>query len=81
LLCPSFFLLDVNQYGRYGKMRAEEDAKRYLRQKEELEKQKEELRNELITLRVEKREVKEEMKSDAGQGQTQHCLDFSFGAE
>ncbi|XP_072231414.1 actin filament-associated protein 1-like 1b [Leuresthes tenuis] len=59
---------NVNQYGRYGKMRAEEDAKRYLRQKEELEKQKEALRNELITLRVEKREVKEEMKSDAGQG-------------
>ncbi|CAN9501493.1 unnamed protein product [Ophioblennius macclurei] len=49
---------NVNQYGRYGKTRAEEDARRYLRQKEELEKQKEELRNELIFLRREKKEVK-----------------------
>uniref|UniRef100_A0A1A7X665 Actin filament-associated protein 1-like 1 n=1 Tax=Iconisemion striatum TaxID=60296 RepID=A0A1A7X665_9TELE len=59
---------NVNQYGRYGKTRAEEDARRYLRQKEELEKQKEELRNALISLRREKREVKEEMKSAAGHG-------------
>uniref|UniRef100_A0A3Q2Q1P1 Actin filament-associated protein 1-like 1 n=2 Tax=Fundulus heteroclitus TaxID=8078 RepID=A0A3Q2Q1P1_FUNHE len=57
---------NVNQYGRYGKMRAEEDARRYLRQKEELEKQKEELRNALISLRKEKKEVKEQMKSDTG---------------
>uniref|UniRef100_A0A3B5LA15 Actin filament-associated protein 1-like 1 n=1 Tax=Xiphophorus couchianus TaxID=32473 RepID=A0A3B5LA15_9TELE len=56
---------NVNPYGRYGKMRAEEDARRYLRQKEELEKQKEELRNTLISLRREKKEVKEQMKSDA----------------
>ncbi|XP_028277020.1 actin filament-associated protein 1-like 1 [Parambassis ranga] len=58
---------NVNQYARYGKTRAEEDARCYLRQKEELEKKKEELRNALISLRKEKREVKEEMKSDAGQ--------------
>ncbi|KAF7206264.1 actin filament-associated protein 1-like 1b [Nothobranchius furzeri] len=57
---------NVNQYGRYGKTRAEEDARRYLRQKEELEKQKEELRNALISLRREKREIKEEMKSATG---------------
>ncbi|XP_008425722.1 actin filament-associated protein 1-like 1 [Poecilia reticulata] len=57
---------NVNPYGRYGKMRAEEDARRYLRQKEELEKQKEELRNTLISLRREKKEVKEQMKSDTG---------------
>ncbi|XP_029957435.1 actin filament-associated protein 1-like 1b [Salarias fasciatus] len=55
---------NVNQYGRYGKTRAEEDARRYLRQKEELEKQKEELRNELIALRREKKEV----KSSTGHG-------------
>lgn len=65
LLC---FPLDVNQYGRYGKTRAEEDARRYLTQKEELEKQKEALRSELISLRREKKEVKEEMKSGTGQG-------------
>lgn len=57
----------MNPYGRYGKMRAEEDARRYLRQKEELEKQKEELRNALIALRREKREVKEELKCAPGQ--------------
>lgn len=66
------FLLDVNQYARYGKTRAEEDARRYLTQKEELEKQKEELRNALISLRKEKKEVKEEMKGVAGQRQIMH---------
>ncbi|XP_017276841.1 actin filament-associated protein 1-like 1 isoform X2 [Kryptolebias marmoratus] len=59
---------NVNQYGRYGKTRAEEDARRYLRQKEELEKQKEELRNALISLRREKKVVKEEMKSETAHG-------------
>lgn len=80
LLCPiailSCFLLDVNQYGRYGKTRAEEDARRYLTQKEELEKQKEELRNALISLRREKKELKEEMKSGTGQGQSTHTALF-----
>ncbi|KAA8586764.1 hypothetical protein FQN60_000600 [Etheostoma spectabile] len=57
---------NVNQYGRYGKTRAEEDARRYLTQKEELEKQKEELRHALISFRREKKEVKEEMKSVTG---------------
>uniref|UniRef100_A0A8D3CMY3 Actin filament-associated protein 1-like 1 n=1 Tax=Scophthalmus maximus TaxID=52904 RepID=A0A8D3CMY3_SCOMX len=56
----------VNQYARYGKTRAEEDARRYLKEKEELEKQKEELRSALISLRREKKVVKE-MKSDTGQ--------------
>uniref|UniRef100_A0A8C4DJC8 Actin filament-associated protein 1-like 1 n=1 Tax=Dicentrarchus labrax TaxID=13489 RepID=A0A8C4DJC8_DICLA len=64
----------VNQYARYGKTRAEEDARRYLTQKEELEKQKEELRNVLISLRREKKEVKEEMKSVTGQRQITHRL-------
>ncbi|XP_061595517.1 actin filament-associated protein 1-like 1 isoform X2 [Cololabis saira] len=57
---------NVNQYGRYGKTRAEEDARRYLQQKEELEKQKDELRNSLISLRREKKGVKEEMKTGTG---------------
>lgn len=59
---------NVNQYARYGKTRAEEDARRYLIQKEELEKQKEELRQALISLRREKKEVKEEMKTVTGHG-------------
>ncbi|XP_039634414.1 actin filament-associated protein 1-like 1 isoform X2 [Perca fluviatilis] len=59
---------NVIQYGRYGKTRAEEDARRYLTQKEELEKQKEELRHALISFRREKKDVKEEMKSVTGHG-------------
>lgn len=66
------FLLDVNPYGRYGKTRAEEDARRYLTQKEELEKQKENLRNALISLRREKKEVKEKITSSTGQCQSTH---------
>ncbi|XP_056899394.1 actin filament-associated protein 1-like 1 isoform X2 [Takifugu flavidus] len=57
---------NANQYGRYGKTRAEEDAKRYLKEKEELEKKKEEIRNALLTLRQEKRELKEEIKTASG---------------
>uniref|UniRef100_A0A8C2WTB1 Actin filament-associated protein 1-like 1 n=1 Tax=Cyclopterus lumpus TaxID=8103 RepID=A0A8C2WTB1_CYCLU len=63
------------QYGRYGKTRAEEDARRYMAQKEELEKQKEELRHALISLRREKKEVKEEM-SVTGQRQILHTALF-----
>lgn len=59
--------VDVNHYARYGKTRAEEDARRYLQQKEELEEQKKELRSTLISLRREKREVKEEMKNRTGE--------------
>ncbi|CAG11747.1 unnamed protein product, partial [Tetraodon nigroviridis] len=57
---------NVNHYARYGKTRAEEDARRYLQQKEELEEQKKELRTALISLRRDKRDVKEEMKNGAG---------------
>ncbi|XP_066505563.1 actin filament-associated protein 1-like 1 isoform X2 [Hoplias malabaricus] len=53
---------NANQYGRYGKTRAEEDARRYLREKEELEKERDGIRNSLVTLRKEKREAKEKMK-------------------
>ncbi|XP_040908376.1 actin filament-associated protein 1-like 1 [Toxotes jaculatrix] len=67
---------NVNQYGRYGKTRAEEDARRYLTQKEELEKQKEELRNALISFRREKKEVKEEMKSGTGHGVEQRLAEL-----
>ncbi|MGH0158471.1 UNVERIFIED_CONTAM: hypothetical protein FKN15_039507 [Acipenser sinensis] len=56
---------NANQY-KYGKTRAEEDAKRYLSEKEKLEKQKEVIRNELVVLRKERREVKEALKSTTG---------------
>ncbi|XP_026184224.1 actin filament-associated protein 1-like 1b [Mastacembelus armatus] len=69
---------NVNQYGRYGKTRAEEDARRYLTQKEELEKQKEELRSALISIRREKKEVKEEMKSGGGQGVEQRLAELEM---
>ncbi|XP_047441451.1 actin filament-associated protein 1-like 1 isoform X2 [Mugil cephalus] len=54
---------NANQYGRYGKTRAEEDAKRYLKEKEELEREKVGIRDALVTLRQEKRELKEELKT------------------
>ncbi|XP_047209703.1 actin filament-associated protein 1-like 1 isoform X4 [Girardinichthys multiradiatus] len=53
---------NTNPYGRYGKTRAEEDAKRYLREKEELETERDGIRNALVTLRQQKRELKEELK-------------------
>lgn len=52
-----------NPYGRYGKTRAEEDAKRYLKEKEELEREKDGIRNALVALRQEKRELKDELKT------------------
>ncbi|XP_026213196.1 actin filament-associated protein 1-like 1 isoform X3 [Anabas testudineus] len=54
---------NANQYGRYGKTRAEEDAKRYLKEKEELERERDGIRNALVTLRKEKRQLKEELKT------------------
>ncbi|XP_055980443.1 actin filament-associated protein 1-like 1 [Sorex fumeus] len=58
----------ANQY-KYGKNRAEEDARRYLVEKEKLEKEKETLRTELTALRLEKREVKEAIRSNPGEKQ------------
>ncbi|XP_021571392.1 actin filament-associated protein 1-like 1 [Carlito syrichta] len=55
----------ANQY-KYGKNRAEEDARRYLVEKEKLEKEKEMIRTELLALRQEKRELKEAIRSDPG---------------
>ncbi|XP_030637157.1 actin filament-associated protein 1-like 1b isoform X2 [Chanos chanos] len=59
----------VNQYGKYGKTRAEEDARKYLSEKEELEKEKEVIKNALLSLRKEKRDVKEELKNATGKQQ------------
>lgn len=57
----------MNQYGKYGKTRAEEDARRYLNKKGQLEKNKEEIRTKLVLLRKEKREVKEQLKDATGE--------------
>ncbi|KYO20166.1 actin filament-associated protein 1-like 1 isoform A [Alligator mississippiensis] len=56
---------NANQY-RYGKNRAEEDARRFLTEKEKLEKEKSSIRNELVALKKEKRELREAMKSSTG---------------
>ncbi|XP_051514639.1 actin filament-associated protein 1-like 1 isoform X3 [Myxocyprinus asiaticus] len=51
-----------NQYGRYGKTRALEDACRYLKEKEDLETEIDSIRSALVSLRKDKREAKEKMK-------------------
>ncbi|XP_042548111.1 actin filament-associated protein 1-like 1 [Dipodomys spectabilis] len=55
----------ANQY-KYGKNRAEEDARRYLIEKEKLENEKEVIRTELLALRQEKRELREAIRSSSG---------------
>ncbi|XP_073746984.1 actin filament-associated protein 1-like 1 isoform X2 [Callorhinus ursinus] len=55
----------ANQY-KYGKNRAEEDARRYLVEKEKLEKEKETIRTELMALRQEKRELKGAIRNNPG---------------
>ncbi|KAJ8406082.1 hypothetical protein AAFF_G00309700 [Aldrovandia affinis] len=57
---------NANLYGKYGKTRAEEDARRYLSEKEELEKERDGIRSALLLQRKEKREAKEELKSATG---------------
>lgn len=57
---------DANQYGKYGKTRAEEDARKYLMEKEALERERDTIRNSLLSLRKEKREAKEELKGAMG---------------
>ncbi|XP_016118176.1 actin filament-associated protein 1-like 1 [Sinocyclocheilus grahami] len=53
---------NANQYGRYGKTRAQEDARQYLKEKEDLEKEIDSIRSALVSLRKKKREAKEKMK-------------------
>ncbi|XP_061559511.1 LOW QUALITY PROTEIN: actin filament-associated protein 1-like 1 [Phycodurus eques] len=50
---------NVNQYGRYGKLRAEDDARRYVTEQAELERQKDALRRALNALRAERKTLKE----------------------
>lgn len=70
---------DANNY-KYGKNRAEEDARRFLTEKDKLEKEKASIRNELIELRKEKRELREAMKSKSGtvllQGEGSEAMPF-----
>lgn len=61
----------ANQY-RYGKNRAEEDARRFLTEKEKLEKEKASIRSELMLLRKEKRELREAMKGSTGRSAARH---------
>uniref|UniRef100_A0A8C4WEA3 Actin filament-associated protein 1 n=1 Tax=Gopherus evgoodei TaxID=1825980 RepID=A0A8C4WEA3_9SAUR len=56
---------NATQY-KYGKNRAEEDARMFLTEKEKLEKERTSIRNQLVTLRKEKRELREAMKSSTG---------------
>ncbi|XP_051883697.1 actin filament-associated protein 1-like 2 isoform X1 [Pristis pectinata] len=49
----------VSMETKFGKNRTEADLKKYLEEKENLEKEKEQLRNELMLLRKQKREVKD----------------------
>ncbi|XP_019747509.1 actin filament-associated protein 1-like 1 isoform X3 [Hippocampus comes] len=50
---------NVNQYARYGKLRAEDDARRYVTQQAELERQKDALRRDLHALRADRKNLKE----------------------
>ncbi|KAJ7997278.1 hypothetical protein DPEC_G00227320 [Dallia pectoralis] len=64
---------NANQYvsGKYGKTRAEEDAKTYLKEKDEMEKEREVIKNALLVLRKERKEVKEQLKNTTDKQQTQ----------
>ncbi|OCT87735.1 actin filament-associated protein 1-like 1 [Xenopus laevis] len=59
---------NANQY-KYGKTRAEEDARKFIVEKEKLEKEKEAIRNKLFTLKRERRELKEMLKNCSGKQQ------------
>lgn len=63
--CFPVISVGANQY-KYGKNRAEEDARRYLVEKERLEKEKETIRTELMALRQEKKELKEAIRNSPG---------------
>lgn len=60
--------LDANKHvsGKYGKTRAEDDARRYLKEKDEMEKAREVLKSALLVLRNERKEVKEQLKDATG---------------
>ncbi|KAM8972038.1 actin filament-associated protein 1-like 1 [Pelodytes ibericus] len=61
---------NANQY-KYGKTRAEEDARKFVVEKERLEKEKEAIRSKLIGLRKERREHKETLKTSTGKQKEQ----------
>ncbi|OCT88594.1 actin filament-associated protein 1-like 1 isoform X2 [Xenopus laevis] len=59
---------NANQY-KYGKTRAEEDARKFIVEKEKLEKEKEAIRSKLFALKRERRELKEKLKNCSGKQQ------------
>ncbi|XP_029502379.1 actin filament-associated protein 1-like 1b isoform X4 [Oncorhynchus nerka] len=71
--CSSKSPEDANQHisGKYGKTRAEGDARRYLKEKDEMEKKREVLKSALLVLRNERKEVKEQLKDATGKQQKQ----------
>lgn len=58
--------------GKLGKNRTEADLRRYLDERDRLEKEKEEVRASLANLKREKREIKEELSSCQGATRSQH---------
>ncbi|XP_066573174.1 actin filament-associated protein 1-like 1 isoform X2 [Amia ocellicauda] len=56
---------NANQY-KYGKTRAEEDARRFLCEKDKLEREREGIRTQLLALRRQRKELKEELKTASG---------------
>lgn len=70
----------MTQYGKYGKTRAEEDARRYLNEKEQLENDKEEIRKSLLSLRKERKEVKEQLKDATGDTTNKTSIHFNVSS-
>lgn len=66
-MTDSVLRLAVNHYGKYGKTRAEEDARRFLNEKEQLEKEKEEIKESLVLLRSERSDVRKGIKNATGE--------------
>ncbi|KAM4748039.1 actin filament-associated protein 1-like 1, partial [Rhinophrynus dorsalis] len=71
---------NANQY-KYGKTRAEEDARKFVVEKERLEKEKDAIRHKLIALRKERRELKEILKNTTGKQQQQQLEERLAGLE
>lgn len=58
--------------GKLGKNRTEADLRRYLDERDRLEKEREEVRASLANLKRAKREIKEELSSCHGATRSQH---------
>ncbi|XP_061659934.1 actin filament-associated protein 1-like 1 isoform X2 [Syngnathoides biaculeatus] len=65
---------NINQYGRYGKLRAEDDARRYLTEQAALERRKDDLRRALNALRAERKTLKESKDNPGADAGVDRCL-------